>query len=233
MPLFSFGSCAPSTVARPCSARIYAYSPSAVPKCSRQRQRPALRRDRKPRNAVRRQQGGGRIGARRRSLNNMLMNVAQLLHDSCGGGRHGNTTLVLPQLTSGWRFFKASQPGSRIKESVVFGDVFDAAAFAQTRRAAWRRWRPSASPCRRPLSSGSTGSGRTRRGCLWFTVPSHRAASCSRRWRRWLGGQRRAEGRGGRRCTCGSSVTGGSSAAFARRAASRTAAVTLRPRSHR
>lgn len=64
-------------------------------------------------------------------LNNMLMNVAQLLHDSCGGGRHGNTTLVLPQLTSGWRFFKASQPGSRIKESVEFGDVFDAAAFAQ------------------------------------------------------------------------------------------------------
>lgn len=53
-------------------------------------------------------------------LNNLIMNLAQILHDSCRRG----SVLVLPNITTGWRFFsKKSQPPLR------FGELFDEQLF--------------------------------------------------------------------------------------------------------
>ena len=58
-------------------------------------------------------------------LNNMIMNLAQLIDDVCPGGEHAIATLVLPNLTAGWRFFKAGELGRRRVRSLRFGEVFD------------------------------------------------------------------------------------------------------------
>ena len=59
-------------------------------------------------------------------LNNMLMNVAQLLHDSCA---QENMVLVLPALNSGSGFFRSNYQAGRIQTDLHFGDLFDVNAF--------------------------------------------------------------------------------------------------------
>ena len=62
-------------------------------------------------------------------LNNMLMNLGQLINDVCPGGKKPTATLVLPNLTAGWRFFQPGQLGRRNVRSLRFGEVFDAEHF--------------------------------------------------------------------------------------------------------
>ena len=57
-------------------------------------------------------------------LNNMLMNLAQMLDDAC----RRDAVLVLPRMTSGWRFFRESR---HTRRPLAFGDVFDAAHFIE------------------------------------------------------------------------------------------------------
>ena len=58
-------------------------------------------------------------------LNNMIMSLAQLINGVCPSGKHAIATLVLPNLTAGWRFFKAGELGRRHVRSLRFGEVFD------------------------------------------------------------------------------------------------------------
>ena len=67
-------------------------------------------------------------------LNNMIMNLAQLINDVCPGGKQSIATLVLPNLTSGWRFFKRGELGRRHVRSLRFGEVFDAEHFIRSIR---------------------------------------------------------------------------------------------------
>lgn len=67
-------------------------------------------------------------------LNNMIMNLAQLINDVCPGGKQPIATLVLPNLTAGWRFFKPGELGRRHVRSLRFGEVFDAAYFIRSVR---------------------------------------------------------------------------------------------------
>ncbi|KAL1499802.1 hypothetical protein AB1Y20_012487 [Prymnesium parvum] len=57
-------------------------------------------------------------------LNNLIMNLAQILHDACS--RHA--VLVLPHITSGWRFFPAS---NHSRQTLEFSDVFDSSYFIE------------------------------------------------------------------------------------------------------
>ena len=57
-------------------------------------------------------------------LNNLLMNLAQLLHDAC----KSDTVLVLPHITSGWRFFRGTRHTHRPFE---FGEIFNASHFIE------------------------------------------------------------------------------------------------------
>ena len=57
-------------------------------------------------------------------LNNLLMNLAQLLHDSC----KSDAVLVLPHITSGWRFFRGTTHTHRPFE---FGEIFNASHFIE------------------------------------------------------------------------------------------------------
>lgn len=65
-------------------------------------------------------------------LNNMLMNLGQLINDVCPGGKKPIATLVLPNLTAGWRFFRPGELGRRNIRSLRFGEVFDAAHFIRS-----------------------------------------------------------------------------------------------------
>ena len=67
-------------------------------------------------------------------LNNMIMNVAQLVNDVCPGGKRPVATLVLPNLTSGWRFFRPGEAGRQITRPLLFGEVFDAPHFVASIR---------------------------------------------------------------------------------------------------
>lgn len=61
-------------------------------------------------------------------LNNLLMNLAQLLHDSC---KDPDKVLVLPQITSGWRFFKGTK---HTKKPLKFSHLFNASFFIESVR---------------------------------------------------------------------------------------------------
>ena len=67
-------------------------------------------------------------------LNNMIMTIAQLINDVCPGGKQPIATLVLPNLTAGWRFFKPGELGRRHVRSLRFGEVFDAEHFIRSIR---------------------------------------------------------------------------------------------------
>ena len=67
-------------------------------------------------------------------LNNMIMTIAQLINDVCPGGKQAIATLVLPNLTAGWRFFKAGEAGRRHRRSLRFDEVFDAEYFIRSVR---------------------------------------------------------------------------------------------------
>ena len=58
-------------------------------------------------------------------LNNIIMVVAQLLHDTCDGGRRATSTLVLPRFTSGVNFFQRKYSN----ESIEFGELFSVPYF--------------------------------------------------------------------------------------------------------
>ena len=62
-------------------------------------------------------------------LNNMLMTITQMINDACPGGKKPIATLVLPNLSSGWRFFKNGELGRRNVRPLRFGEVFDAEHF--------------------------------------------------------------------------------------------------------
>ena len=66
-------------------------------------------------------------------LNNQLMNLAQLLHDACS--EQESTALVLPHVTSGWRFFtgrvRSRTPQGRNKRPLPFGELFNTSYFIQ------------------------------------------------------------------------------------------------------
>lgn len=57
-------------------------------------------------------------------LNNGIMNLAQLLHQSCERG----TVLVLPKVTSGWRFFRGTQ---HTRRPFTFGELYNASHFIE------------------------------------------------------------------------------------------------------
>jgi len=58
----------------------------------------------------------------------MLMNVAQMLHDTCPAGNSPTSVLVLPEFTVGKNFFR--NPGEPYNnESIPFGDLFDFECF--------------------------------------------------------------------------------------------------------
>ena len=59
-------------------------------------------------------------------LNNMLMNIAQLLHDSC---TQENAVLVLPALNSGFGFFRRNYQAGNVQADLRFGDLFDVHSF--------------------------------------------------------------------------------------------------------
>jgi len=67
-------------------------------------------------------------------LNNMLMTITQMINDACPGGKKPIATLVLPNLSSGWRFFKAGELGRRHVRPLRFGEVFDAEHFIRSIR---------------------------------------------------------------------------------------------------
>ena len=57
-------------------------------------------------------------------LNNMIMNVAQLLHGVCSGGTKATHVLVLPPFNVGKNFFKKYKAPYN-NESIPFSDLFD------------------------------------------------------------------------------------------------------------
>ena len=67
-------------------------------------------------------------------LNNMIMTITQLINDVCPGGKKAIATLVLPNLSSGWRFFQAGELGRRHVRPLQFGEVFDADHFMRSIR---------------------------------------------------------------------------------------------------
>lgn len=58
-------------------------------------------------------------------LNNLVMALSQLLHETCDGGRRAVATLVLPRFTSGVNFFQRKYSN----ESLDFGEVFSVPYF--------------------------------------------------------------------------------------------------------
>eukprot|EP00966_Prymnesium_polylepis_P251588 5816479-Prymnesium_polylepis.1 len=57
-------------------------------------------------------------------LNNALMNLAQLLDDAC----QSDAVLVLPSVTSGWRFFRGTH---HTRRPFAFGELFNASYFIE------------------------------------------------------------------------------------------------------
>ena len=57
-------------------------------------------------------------------LNNMIMVVAQLLHQTCDAGRGPTMTLVLPRFSQGKNFFKRHQKDPYNNESMAFSELF-------------------------------------------------------------------------------------------------------------
>ena len=104
-------------------------------------------------------------------LNNMIMNVAQLVNDVCPGGKRPVATLVLPNLTSGWRFFRPGEAGRQITRSLLFGEVFDAPHFVASIRPCLAIELSDFEAMRRRGGGGGARGGLTRAGLT--VLPAH------------------------------------------------------------